>query len=58
MASCSKCAYYSETIDELQRNFNDVGPTGNHYCPMYPDAIPDGVFNGPKDCVFFDAKEE
>ena len=58
MESCSKCALYSETIDNLNRDFNDVGDINNHYCPMYQDAIPEGVYNGAKDCEFYEPKAE
>lgn len=54
MASCKECAFYSPVIDELGRNFNDVGEESEHFCPMYQDAIPDGVFDGVKDCKFFE----
>ena len=54
MALCKECAFYSEAIDNLNREFNDVGNPENHYCPMYQDAIPKGVFNGEKDCKFFE----
>ena len=53
MASCDKCLFYSVENDELNRDFNDVGDPDNHYCPMYRDEIPEGVFNGEKDCEFF-----
>lgn len=57
MASCETCLFYSKTIDELNRDFNDVGDIDNHYCPMYEDAIPDGIFEGFKDCPRYMAKE-
>ena len=58
MALCKNCAFYSETIDELNRDFNDVGDVDNHYCPMYQDAIPEGVFNGEKNCEFYEEKQK
>ena len=57
MALCDKCRFYSESIDEMNRDYNDIGDIDNHYCPMYQDAIPGGVFNGPKDCEFYTEKE-
>lgn len=54
MASCKNCAFYSEAVDTLGRDFNDVGNADNHYCPMYDDAIPEGVFNGEKNCEYFE----
>lgn len=58
MASCKDCMFYSEHIDELNRNFNDIGDPSNHYCPMYQDAIPDGIFDGVKECEFYQEKGE
>ena len=58
MALCSKCAFYSEEIDETGRNFNDIGNENEHFCTMYRDTIPDGVFNGEKDCDFYEQKTE
>lgn len=57
MESCKTCALYSPVIDELGRDFNDVGDINNHYCPMYQDAIPEGIFDGQKDCEFHEPKE-
>lgn len=56
MESCKGCAFYSKEIDELGMNFNDVGNVDNHYCPMYQDAIPSGVFEGEKECEYFEEK--
>lgn len=57
MASCEKCLFYSEAVDELNRDFNDIGNGNNHYCPMYQDAIPNGIFEGEKDCQHYTDKE-
>ena len=57
MASCKTCALYSHVIDELGRDFNDVGDINNHYCPMYQDEIPGGVYDGQKDCEFYEQNE-
>jgi hypothetical protein len=58
MALCNQCAFYSESVDNLNRDFNDIGNEDNHYCPMYNDAIPDGVYNGVKDCEYYEEKGE
>ena len=58
MASCKDCVFYSSNIDELSRNFNDVGNPEGHYCPMYQDAIPDGVYNGSKECEYYEKRGE
>lgn len=57
MALCKTCLFYSATIDELNRDFNDVGNVNNHYCPIYQDAIPDGIYEGLNDCQYYTEKE-
>ena len=52
MESCKTCILYSEEFDDLHRDFNDVGNETEHFCPMYEDNIPDGVFDGKKSCDF------
>lgn len=52
MESCKTCLLYSEKFDDLHRDFNDVGNETEHFCPMYEDNIPDGVFDGKKSCDF------
>jgi hypothetical protein len=58
MALCSECLFYDLVIDDINRSFNDIDAITNHFCSMYADMIPNGVFNGPKDCTFFAPKEE
>jgi hypothetical protein len=50
--------FYSETIDELNREFNDIGDENNHYCMMYQDMIPNGVYEGKKECLYYTEKEK
>lgn len=57
MAYCKGCLFYSESVDELNRDNNDVGNPEDHFCNMYTDAIPDGVYNGSKDCEFYEPME-
>ena len=57
MASCSeKCFIYNKDFDELGEAWNDIGPEDSHFCAMYYDRIPDGIFDGPKKCPFFEDK--
>lgn len=56
MAFCDKCIFYSKSYDEQNIDFNDIGDTNSHFCPMYQDEIPDGVFNGGNDCEYFEEK--
>lgn len=59
MASCSKkCAIYDRNYDEFRQLYNDIWPKDAHFCDMYDDRIPDGVFDGPKDCPYFADKEK
>lgn len=58
MASCKKCEFYSQQTDELNRAFNDVGNPANHYCPMYQDAIPEGVYEGNGDCEYYSERDD
>lgn len=58
MGSCKECAYYSKTIDDLNRSFNDVGKESNHYCMMWNDAVPEGAYEGTKECTFYETKQE
>lgn len=57
MANCKKCLFYSEEWDEMKRRTNDEIEDGkdaddNHFCEaFYP--IPDGVFDGEKQCEKF-----
>ena len=57
MAFCKGCAFYTESFDNLNRDFNDVGDEQNNYCPMYQDAIPDGVYDGEKECQYYERRE-
>ena len=57
MADCRKCFFYSKEFDEAKQEINDVVIIGEntedqHFCDAY-SPIPDGVFNGPKDCPKF-----
>lgn len=61
MANCKKCAFYSKDGDELRRAHDDVMVVGkdndNHYCFAF-EPIPQGVFDGDKDCPNFVFDEE
>ena len=57
MAYCRNCLFYSELEDELNRDFNDIDEPDSHYCPMYRDKIPDGVYEGPKECDKYTPRE-
>lgn len=56
MGLCDNCTIYSKRADEFNRDFNDVGAVSNHYCIMYRDAIPDGIYDGNNDCEYFEEK--
>lgn len=56
MESCKTCEYYSESYDEMCRDMNDTGGENEHYCVMYDNAIPEGVFEGVAKCKYYTAK--
>lgn len=58
MESCKTCLLYSEHYDNLHRDYNDVGNESEHFCSMYQDHMPDGVFDGKKPCEFYMEKGE
>ena len=58
MESCKTCLLYSEHYDNLHRDYNDVGNESEHFCSMYQDHMPDGVFDGKKPCEFYMDKGE
>lgn len=57
MASCKTCQYYTEQMETLGTNWNDIGEIDNHYCVMWSGAIPDGIYDGVKDCEYYEEKE-
>jgi hypothetical protein len=65
MASCSKkCALYEISGDDFWQLHNDVlyedekgsHVRESHICVMYDGFIPDGIFDGPKECPYFEDK--
>lgn len=61
MAKCRGCFNYSQLDDDMRRVWNDdVGPDYDpdaHFCLMYEDGIPKGVYNSSKDCRFYKPKD-
>lgn len=62
MALCSKCLFYRKEYDEYWQGLDDVVKKGDtklkHHCPMYDSQIPDGMFNGDKDCKYYSNRDE
>ena len=65
MADCSKkCFIYRKDYDDLWQCHNDVlyvdekgsHVKESHVCYMYDEFIPDGIFDGPKECPYFEDK--
>ena len=60
MALCDNCLFYREDYDEFRQNYDDTEKVGDntikHYCPMYDDNIPNGIFYGGENCEFFDER--
>lgn len=61
MALCSKCVFYDERYDGFRQDYNDAVPTTDsrlqHFCPMYDDNIPNGIYYDNEDCPFYQSKE-
>ena len=62
MADCRNCAFYNAEVDEEHRAGEDVVIIGeeipdNHFCFAYT-PIPDGVYNGAKDCDQYTEREQ
>ena len=57
MAYCDNCIHWNESNNAMKQEWDDVVVEGEpekerFYCPMYEDAIPDGVHErGP--CPYF-----
>lgn len=60
MANCKRCAFYTKDGDELQRAHDDILVIGeendHHFCFAYT-PIPDGVFEGDKDCPHYTPRD-
>jgi hypothetical protein len=60
MALCDNCAFMDERYDTFRQNYNDAVPIDNtveqHFCPMYDDHIPNGIYYGDSDCSFYNKR--
>lgn len=61
MALCDNCTFMDKRYDQFRQDYNDAVPTNEkleqHFCPMYEDHIPNGIYYSGDNCQFFDAKE-
>ena len=58
---CDKCLNYSKEIDLFRQQYVDkIVIDGNdqeqHFCPMYDDHIPEGIYYNGENCEFFTEK--
>jgi hypothetical protein len=57
MALCDNCAFFDEQYDKFRQDYNDAVPLGSsveqHFCPMYDDHIPNGIYYDGEDCEFY-----
>lgn len=58
---CDKCANYSKQEDEFRQEYVDkivLDDKGReqHFCPMYDDHIPSGIYYDGESCPFFREK--
>lgn len=61
MALCDSCLFFDERYDKFRQDYNDAVPIGEdleqHFCPMYDDNIPNGIYYNNADCEFYQEKE-
>ena len=58
MALCDSCQNYDKSYDEFRQNYDDViiengDKRQKHYCNMYDDHIPFGIFYENENCVYY-----
>ena len=58
---CDKCMNYSPEIDDFRQQYVDKivkGENGKdqHFCPIYDDHIPTGIWYDGESCPFFNEK--
>ena len=60
---CDTCMNYRKEFDEFRQQFDDIIVIDNtrpepHFCPMYDNRIPDGIYYNGDTCEFYiDEKE-
>lgn len=59
MEYCKYCLIYSSLYDEQRQLSDDTNQAGTirHFCKMFDEHIPAGIFSGASACPFFCAKE-
>lgn len=57
MALCNKCRFMDERYDKFRQDYNDVIVEGDnveeHFCIMYNDHIPNGIYYDNEDCDYY-----
>lgn len=61
MALCDTCAFMDERYDEFRQAYNDSAPIADkqtpHFCLMYDDSIPNGIYYEDGECKYYQPKE-
>lgn len=55
MKQCKQCEFYDEAFDEMEQSDVEIKgseQTETHYCPLFPDGIPDDIIHGKKACEY------
>ena len=55
---CDTCLNYNEGTDDFRQKFDDqivIDGDGReqHFCPMYDDHIPHGIYHEGEDCEWY-----
>ena len=63
MALCDNCIFYRKEFDEFRQQYVDAVVVGSeepeeHFCQMYTDHIPSGIFYNNEKCEFYLNKED
>ncbi len=62
MAFCNKCLVYSERFSELLAVDQDSTPENEkpkeHFCVVFPEGIPEDIWNEKKKCPHMISKNE
>lgn len=55
---CDTCLNYKKEYDEFRQSYDDVIVLGDkrpeaHFCPMYDNRIPDGIYYDGDNCELY-----
>lgn len=58
MVDCNNCLLFSEEINKLRQEYDDISEEERTFCDMYDDAIPAEIQEGKKHCPYFTEKND